>query len=299
MSNDVIKELLVAVLTRFDEASEKQALDAVDKSQGRITDKEKKGADTRNKNLAGSLAEGLKHVQGYTKNVVQLGERVALSLAGIALSIEGAAVSGTFALARLSKEMSNAYYSGQRLGSAVKDMDAFRYASEQAGSSAAKAQAGLEELGRLKNTNPAAYVGLLQRLGVAATDAAGKLRAPAQAAMDLAPALAKQSRQMQLLFGSQLGMDDDQTLAMVRPEFLAQIKQYREMQKAIGFDPDKAAADGASFERIWTKMWTAVDLVSKKVQAAFFNQVGGSVDKVTDWLVKNSGRIFGTSQPGM
>ena len=194
MASDVIKEFLVTILTKYDDKSEKESLDAAAKAQDKITDREKKGADTRNKNLANSLADGLKHVQGYTKNVAQLGERVAVSLLGIATAVEGAAVSGTFALARLSKEMSAAYYAGQKLSSSVSDMNAFTYASEQAGSSAAKAQAGLEELGRLKNTNPAAYVGLLQRLGVAATDAAGKLRAPAEAAMDLGPALARQSR---------------------------------------------------------------------------------------------------------
>ncbi len=291
MADDVMCEFLVAILTRFDEASNKQALAAVDKQQDQITSQEKKGQATRGKNLSASLAAATKQVGEHSKAVLQFGEKIALGLAGIITSVEGAAVAGTFALARLSGEMKTAYYSGQKLGSAVKDMDAFRYASEQAGSSAAKAQAGLEELGHLRNTNPAAYVGLLQRLGVAATDAAGKLRSPAQAAMDLGPALAKLPRQMQLLFGNQLGMDDDQTLAMVRPEYLASLQQYKEMQSAIGFDPDKAAADGAKFQQIWTRMWSAVDIVSKKVQAAFFNQVGGSIDHITDQLVKNSGRI--------
>jgi hypothetical protein len=291
MSDGVLKELLVAILTKFDESSNKQALDAVDKSQATITEREKKGQAERAKNLTASLAVASRNVTAFTKTIIQAGEKVSLGLVTIAGAVEGAAVAGTFALAKLSKEMSQAYYSGQKLGSAVKDMDAFRYASEQAGSSAAKAQAGLEELGNLRNTNPAAYVGLLQRLGVAARDAAGNLRAPAQAAMDLGPALAKLPRQMQLLFGNQLGMDNDQTLAMTRPAFLAQLEQYKQMQSKIGFDPDKAAADGAKFQQIWTKMWSAVDIVSKKVQSAFFNQVGGSVDHVTDWLVKNSGRI--------
>ncbi|MBP1470622.1 phage tail tape measure protein [Acinetobacter nosocomialis] len=160
----------------------------------------------------------------------------AKALNGVLMALATGAV---VAVRQTASELDKLYFSSQRIGASVTNINAYGNAIAQLGGSADGAIGSLESLAE-KIRNSPGYEGQLKSLGVTTRDANGAMRDRVEVMKDLSGVLAKMPAYQANAYANSLGIDQKTMLAMRDGKFIANMEKYQKIQKELGMNDDLA-----------------------------------------------------------
>lgn len=175
---------------------------------------------------------GLGKMQDAMKGV----ELKAVALKGALLSLATGAV---IAVRQTASELDKLYFSSQRIGASVTNINAYGNAIAQMGGSAEGAVGSLESLAEKMRNSPG-YEGMISSLGVQTKDANGAMRDRVEVMKDLSGVLSKMPAHQANAYANSLGIDQNTLLAMRDGKFVSNMDKYQKIQKELGMNDDLA-----------------------------------------------------------
>ena len=175
---------------------------------------------------------GLKQMQDAMGGV----ELKAAALKGALLALATGAI---VAVRQTASELDKLYFSSQRIGASVTNINAYGNAIAQLGGSAEGAVGSLESLAEKMRNSPG-YEGMLNSLGVNTKEADGAMRDRVEVMKDLSGVLSKMPTYQANAYTSSLGIDQHTLLAMRDGKFVSNMEKYQKIQKELGMDDDLA-----------------------------------------------------------
>ncbi|WP_347454064.1 glycoside hydrolase family 19 protein [Acinetobacter thermotolerans] len=175
---------------------------------------------------------GLKQMQDAMGGL----ELKAAALKGALLALATGAV---VAVRQTASELDKLYFSSQRIGASVTNINAYGNAIAQLGGSAEGAVGSLEALAEKMRNSPG-YEGMINSLGVQTKDANGAMRDRVEVMKDLSGVLSKMPAYQANAYASSLGIDQNTLLAMRDGKFVSNMEKYQKIQKELGMDDDLA-----------------------------------------------------------
>lgn len=166
----------------------------------------------------------------------------AKALNGALLALATGAV---LAVKQTASELDKLYFSSQRIGASVTNINAYGNAIAQLGGSAEGAVGTLEALAE-KIRNSPGYEGQIKSLGVNTRDANGAMRDRVEVMKDLSGVLSKMPAYQANAYANSLGIDQKTLLAMRDNKFMANMEKYQKIQKELGMN-DELAKSGNEF----------------------------------------------------
>lgn len=160
----------------------------------------------------------------------------AKALNGALLALATGAV---LAVRQTASELDKLYFSSQRIGASVTNINAYGNAIAQLGGSAEGAVGSLESLAE-KIRNSPGYEGQIKSLGVNTRDANGAMRDRVEVMKDLSGVLAKMPSYQANAYANSLGIDQNTLIAMRDGKFMANMEKYQKIQKELGMNDDLA-----------------------------------------------------------
>ena len=217
-------------------------------------------------------------VTGATLKAIELGSKVELAAASV--------VAFT---AKVASGLDNLYWASQRTGATVEGIKQIGFAVSQMGGSVAAARGSLESLARFMRNNPGAE-GFLNRLGVQTRDASGNMRDMATIFTGVGQRLSSMPYYRANQYAQMLGLDENTLMAMRRGigEYMG---QYNAMKKAIGFNPDQAAA---ASNRFMTSLWSFGEMAGMardKIGSNLAGGLAGAIDNLRRQILDNFPKI--------
>lgn len=149
------------------------------------------------------------------------------------------ATGAVVAVRQTASELDKLYFSSQRIGASVTNINAYGNAIAQLGGSADGAIGSLESLAE-KIRNSPGYEGQLKSLGVTTRDANGAMRDRVEVMKDLSGVLAKMPAYQANAYANSLGIDQKTMLAMRDGKFISNMEKYQKIQKELGMNDDLA-----------------------------------------------------------
>ncbi|HCB0645329.1 TPA: lytic transglycosylase domain-containing protein [Klebsiella variicola subsp. variicola] len=217
-------------------------------------------------------------VTGATLKVIELGTKVELAAASV--------VAFT---AKVASGLDNLYWASQRTGATVEGIKQIGYAVSQMGGSVDAARGSLESLAQFIRTSPGAE-GFLNRLGVQTRDASGNMRDMASIFTGVGQRLSSMPYYRANQYAQMLGMDENTLLAMRRGigEYMG---QYNAMKKAIGFNPDQAAAASNRFMTSLRSFGEMAGMARDKIGSNLAGGLAGAIDNLRRQILDNFPKI--------
>jgi len=149
------------------------------------------------------------------------------------------ATGAVLAVRQTASELDKLYFSSQRIGASVTNINAYGNAIAQLGGSADGAIGSLESLAE-KIRNSPGYEGQLKSLGVSTRDANGAMRDRVEVMKDLSGVLTKMPAYQANAYANSLGIDQKTMLAMRDGKFISNMEKYQKIQKELGMNDDLA-----------------------------------------------------------
>ncbi|HGH3561180.1 TPA: phage tail tape measure protein [Acinetobacter baumannii] len=149
------------------------------------------------------------------------------------------ATGAVVAVRQTASELDKLYFSSQRIGASVTNINAYGNAIAQLGGSADGAIGSLESLAEKMRNSPG-YEGQLKSLGVNTRDANGAMRDRVEVMKDLSGVLAKMPAYQANAYANSLGIDQKTMLAMRDGKFISNMEKYQKIQKELGMNDDLA-----------------------------------------------------------
>ncbi|WP_142970218.1 hypothetical protein [Enterococcus faecalis] len=220
-------------------------------------------------------------VAGTTLKAIELGAKVELAAASV--------VAFT---AKIASSLDNLYWASQRTGATVQGIKQIGYAVSQMGGSVDAARGSLENLSRFVRNNPGAE-GFLNRLGVQTRDAKGNMRDMATIFTGVGQRLSSMPYYRANQYAQMLGIDENTLMAMRRGigEYMG---QYNAMKKAIGFNPEQAAAASNRFMTSLRSLGELAGMARDKIGSSLADGLTGSLDRLRRQILDNFPKIEGT-----
>ncbi|PJR63518.1 transglycosylase SLT domain-containing protein [Raoultella sp. T31] len=217
-------------------------------------------------------------VTGATLKAIELGAKVELAAASV--------VAFT---AKVASSLDNLYWASQRTGATVEGIKQIGYAVSQMGGSVDAARGSLESLAHFIRTSPGAE-GFLNRLGVQTRDASGNMRDMATIFTGVGQRLSSMPYYRANQYAQMLGMDENTLLAMRRGigEYMG---QYNAMKKAIGFNPDQAAAASNRFMTSLRSFGEMAGMARDKIGSNLAGGLAGAIDNLRRQILDNFPKI--------
>ncbi|EOT5853950.1 TPA: lytic transglycosylase domain-containing protein [Klebsiella pneumoniae] len=225
-------------------------------------------------------------VAGTTLKAIELGVKV-----------EAAALSVVAFTAKIASSLDNLYWASQRTGATVEGIKQIGYAVSQVGGSADSARGSLENLARFIRNNPGAE-GFLNRLGVQTRDAKGNMRDMASIFTGVGQRLSSMPYYRANQYAQMLGIDENTLMAMRRGigEYMG---QYNAMKKAIGFNPEQAAAASNRFMTSLRSLGEMAGMARDKIGSSLADGLTGSLDRLRRQILDNFPKIEGAITAGV
>ena len=217
-------------------------------------------------------------VTGATLKAIELGAKVELAAASV--------VAFT---AKVAGSLDNLYWASQRTGATVEGIKRIGFAVSQMGGSVDAARGSLESLAQFIRTSPGAE-GFLNRLGVQTRDASGNMRDMASIFTGVGQRLSSMPYYRANQYAQMLGMDENTLLAMRRGigEYMG---QYNAMKKAIGFNPDQAAAASNRFMTSLRSFGEMAGMARDKIGSNLAGGLAGAIDNLRRQILDNFPKI--------
>ncbi|MGE6282593.1 hypothetical protein [Raoultella planticola] len=219
-------------------------------------------------------------VTGTTLKAIELGTKVELAAASV--------VAYT---AKIASSLDNLYWASQRTGATVQGIKQIGYAVSQMGGSVDAARGSLENLSQFVRNNPGAE-GFLNRLGVQTRDAKGNMRDMATIFTGVGQRLSSMPYYRANQYAQMLGIDENTLMAMRRGigEYMG---QYNAMKKAIGFNPEQAAAASNRFMTSLRSLGEMAGMARDKIGSSLADGLTGSLDRLRRQILDNFPKIEG------
>ncbi|MCU4333797.1 phage tail tape measure protein [Acinetobacter pittii] len=147
------------------------------------------------------------------------------------------ATGAVVAVRQTASELDKLYFSSQRIGASVTNINAYGNAIAQLGGDAEGAIGSLETLAE-KIRNYPGYEGQIKSLGVSTRDANGQMRDRVEVMKDLSGVLAKMPAYQANAYANSLGIDQKTLLAMRDGKFIANMEKYQKIQNELGMNDD-------------------------------------------------------------
>lgn len=207
------------------------------------------------------LALGFKVDQKSTNTFDQTVRKLDLSAVKLYGSLAAAATGAVALATTFARSMEKLYYSSEKSGAAVGNIQAFAFAEKQVGLASGTMQAALEGMGRAMRTNPG-LIGLVQSFGIPVTG-----RDMADVAMDLVKVLGKMPHFVGAQYANLFGIDSDTLFLLTKhvDEFEKAAAARRAMAKEAGVDADKAAAAGKEYAQALNEVLEMLGLIKDVV----------------------------------
>ncbi|MEX0547443.1 transglycosylase SLT domain-containing protein [Raoultella terrigena] len=217
-------------------------------------------------------------VTSATLKAIELGSKVELAAASV--------VAFT---AKVASGLDNLYWASQRTGATVQGIKQIGFAVSQMGGSVDAARGSLESLAQFIRTSPGAE-GFLNRLGVQTRDASGNMRDMATIFTGVGLRLSSMPYYRANQYAQMLGMDENTLLAMRRGigEYMG---QYNAMKKAIGFNPDQAAAASNRFMTSLRSFGEMAGMARDKIGSNLAGGLAGAIDNLRRQILDNFPKI--------
>ncbi|WP_306163333.1 lytic transglycosylase domain-containing protein [Escherichia coli] len=225
-------------------------------------------------------------VAGTTLKAIELGVKV-----------EAAALSVVAFTAKIASGLDDLYWASQRTGATVEGIKQIGYAVSQVGGSVDGARGSLENLARFMRNNPGAE-GFLNRLGVQTRDASGNMRDMATIFTGVGQRLSSMPYYRANQYAQMLGIDENTLMAMRRGigEYMG---QYNAMKKAIGFNPEQAAAASNRFMTSLHSLGEMAGMARDKIGSSLADGLTGSLDRLRRQIMENFPKIEGAITAGV
>ncbi|HDP8053097.1 TPA: lytic transglycosylase domain-containing protein [Escherichia coli] len=225
-------------------------------------------------------------VAGTTLKAIELGVKV-----------EAAALSVVAFTAKIASGLDDLYWASQRTGATVEGIKQIGYAVSQVGGSVDGARGSLENLARFMRNNPGAE-GFLNRLGVQTRDASGNMRDMATIFTGVGQRLSSMPYYRANQYAQMLGLDENTLMAMRRGigEYMG---QYNAMKKAIGFNPEQAAAASNRFMTSLRSLGEMAGMARDKIGSSLADGLTGSLDRLRRQILDNFPKIEGAITAGV
>lgn len=149
------------------------------------------------------------------------------------------ATGAVMAIRQTAGELDKLYFSSQRIGASVSNINAYGNAISQLGGSAESAVGSLESLAEKMRNSPG-YESQIKSLGVDTREANGQMRDRVEVMKDLSGVLAKMPAYQANAYASSLGIDQNTLLAMRDGKFMANMEKYQRIQQQLGMNDDLA-----------------------------------------------------------
>ncbi|HCC8318987.1 TPA: transglycosylase SLT domain-containing protein [Klebsiella pneumoniae] len=217
-------------------------------------------------------------VTGATLKAIELGTKVELAAASV--------VAFT---AKVASGLDNLYWASQRTGATVQGIKQIGFAVSQMGGSVDAARGSLESLAQFIRTSPGAE-GFLNRFGVQTRDASGNMRDMTTIFTGVGQRLSSMPYYRANQYAQMLGMDENTLLAMRRGigEYMG---QYNAMKKAIGFNPDQAAAASNRFMTSLRSFGEMAGMARDKIGSNLAGGLAGAIDNLRRQILDNFPKI--------
>ena len=264
--DDIIRSLFISLGWQHDEASRKKVVAAERKTTVEIETESKKR-------------------EVFAKKARESLEATAKGFLKFAATAEAVALGVTAAVERMARSFEQAYYASSRTGSSVKEMNAFKYAASQMGSSADEAQSAIEGLAKAQREMPG-FAGILRRLG--ATDPSNLTKS----LNDIGPKLAAMPLAQAEAYAKLLHIPENLLLAMRKvEEFRSFEKQSAAKYNILGFDPEKAAKDGQALTQLFRGLYDTVEKLVESIGSKLFANLKGPIADLNTFLLAHGKEI--------
>ena len=206
------------------------------------------------------------------------------SLVALAAAAEVASLAVVAALGKMAESFEKAYYASSRTGVAVRELNAFKYAASQTGSSAEEAAAAVEGLAEKIKGNRG-FRTLVQGI---TGDKTGDY---AKQIVELGQAFKGMTSERAVATANMLGLSSTLRQSLMNPEFLQFEKEYEDKASAMGVDLEKAAADGKSLTQAFRGVRTTLDLIIDAAATPLFQKLDGPIRALNDFLTLHGKEI--------
>ncbi|MGF5073356.1 lytic transglycosylase domain-containing protein [Klebsiella pneumoniae] len=207
----------------------------------------------------------------------------------LGVKVEAAALSVVAFTAKVASGLDKLYWASQRTGATVEGIKQIGYAVSQVGGSVDGARGSLENLARFMRNNPGAE-GFLNRLGVQTRDASGNMRDMATIFTGVGQRLSSMPYYRANQYAQMLGLDENTLMAM-RRGIGEYIGQYNAMKKAIGFNPDQAAAASNRFMTSLHSFGEMAGMARDKIGSNLAGGLAGAIDNLRRQILDNFPKI--------
>lgn len=204
-------------------------------------------------------------------------------------AIEGAATAVVAGVAKIADQMEALYFASKRTGASVANIQAMGFAYGQMGSSAAAAQASLENLARFMRNSPGAE-GLLKGIGVQTRDVNGGLRDTTEIMGDLGRQFARMPYYRANAYAQALGIDERSLMAM-REGLAGFSDEYRAMLRVAGIDSQEAAKQSHLFMNELRTLGSAFVILGQKIASSLAGSLSGDLRRFREGVVDNFQRV--------
>lgn len=202
-------------------------------------------------------------LDGITVKAVALGEVIADVAEKVAQGV-----------VKMAQSLDTLYFTSRRVGDSAENISAFGFAISQMGGSAESATASLESLASKMRFTPG-LINAMQGWGIKTTDAKGALLGTSDLLVSAGRFWAAQNKRLGMAAGQAIGLRQAQLMGIDEKTFLqlstnpdqldAEMKKYREMADALGYNVDAAHRFETSMRDLKAEFGLFASVVGLKV----------------------------------
>lgn len=228
-------------------------------------------------------------INGITVKAVALGEIVADVAEKVARGV-----------LKMAQNLDTLYFTSRRVGDSAENISAFGFAISQMGGSAESATASLESLASKMRFTPG-LINAMQGWGIKTTDAKGMALGTSELLVNAGRFWAAQNKRLGLAAGQAIGLRQAQLMGIDEKTFLQlstdpdrleeEMKKYKEMAEALGFNVDAANRFQTSMRDLKAELGLFASVVALQVM----DKLQGLIDKFEE-LFPGILKLLGTQE---
>lgn len=203
---------------------------------------------------------------------------------GVSAALAGAAIAVEAYVAKIANQLTDLYFSSQRLNSSVEDIESYELSIERLGGTAQEARASLEALATNIRTNPG-IAAFLKTLGVDPTNSTPRIMQ--QLSGVLRNISQRQGYFMAARYGEMLGLDEMTVNRLVNhPEEFKD--RFSRLYKAAGMNADDAARSGKDFTNSLKDIEAHITVIGQVIAyrlMPFANKMLSWLEDSVTWLL--------------
>lgn len=192
-------------------------------------------------------------------------------------------------VAKVADGLEDLFYASARTKTSVAHLQALEAAAERTGSSVGAASSSIENFARFLKTNPGGDQ--LARQFAGANTQIWKTLDGGQKLTAMIKGLAKQPFNVQDAYRQMFGIDYQFWLSVQDPEFEKHQKNFADMQRAAGLDPQEAAKNSAEFLNTMRNFQDQLLIIWQKIEGGVVHGGGEALKKLITWLGAHSAQI--------